>query len=58
MYVLWYLPLLLLLVFRPNLNDRRPPVINRETDWLHRGWRRLAAALWRLLRPQRPAGVS
>src|SRR5207249_1552206 len=24
-YVLWYLPLLLLLLFRPNLSDRRPP---------------------------------
>src|SRR5262249_22978566 len=35
-YVLWYLPLLLLLVFRPNLEDRQPPPINRETDWLRR----------------------
>src|SRR5262249_16663969 len=24
-YVLWYLPLVLLLVFRPNLSDRQPP---------------------------------
>src|SRR5207249_865875 len=23
-YILWYLPLLLLLMFRPNLSDRRP----------------------------------
>jgi hypothetical protein len=35
-YVLWYLPLLLLLVFRPNLADRRPPLIQPETDWLRR----------------------
>jgi len=35
-YVLWYLPLLLLLVFRPNLSDRRPLPINSETDWLFR----------------------
>jgi hypothetical protein len=35
-YVLWYLPLLLLLVFRPNLSDRRPPPLQRETDWLAR----------------------
>jgi hypothetical protein len=35
-YVLWYLPLLLLLVFRPNLADRRSPVIVPETDWLRR----------------------
>jgi len=38
-YVLWYLPLLLLMVFRPNLSDRRPPLINPETDWLRRGLR-------------------
>jgi hypothetical protein len=31
-YVLWYLPLLLLLVFRPNLAERRPPLIAPETD--------------------------
>lgn len=35
-YVLWYLPLLVLLVFRPNLADRRPPEINPETDWAAR----------------------
>jgi hypothetical protein len=35
-YVLWYLPLLLLLVFRPNLADRRPGLIQPETDWLAR----------------------
>ncbi len=35
-YVLWYLPLLLLLVFRPNLEDRRPLPIQPETDWLSR----------------------
>ncbi|MCI0640108.1 MAG: hypothetical protein L0Y72_07030 [Gemmataceae bacterium] len=45
-YVLWYLPLLLLLVFRPNLEDRRPPQINVETDWLAR-WKQ---ALGRLVR--------
>jgi hypothetical protein len=33
-YVLWYLPLLLLMIFRPNLADRRPPVIASEHDWL------------------------
>lgn len=35
-YVLWYLPLLVLLVFRPNLADRRPPAIHADTDWLCR----------------------
>ena len=33
-YVLWYLPLLLLLVFRPNLSDRHALPINKESDWL------------------------
>ena len=46
-YVLWYLPLLLLLVFRPNLADRHALPIVAETDWA----RRLAgmvsrAAVW------------
>ena len=47
-YVLWYLPLLLLLVFRPNLAWHRPPVIHPDTDWLFRTGRlllRLAARL-------------
>ena len=35
-YVLWYLPLMLLLVFRPNLADRRPDVIQPERDWVCR----------------------
>jgi hypothetical protein len=38
-YVLWYLPLLLLLVFRPNLSDRRPSPIDPDTDWLTRARR-------------------
>jgi hypothetical protein len=36
LYVLWYLPLVLLLVFRPNLADRHALPIVAETDWLHR----------------------
>jgi hypothetical protein len=43
-YVLWYLPLVLLLVFRPNLADRQPPAIIPETDWLRRVGRRLVRA--------------
>jgi hypothetical protein len=35
-YVLWYLPLLLLMAFRPNLSDRRPQPIVPETDRLTR----------------------
>src|SRR5262249_5436306 len=49
-YVLWYLPLLLLLVFRPNLADRRPPVINAETDWLMRLGRALRRMAVRVVR--------
>ncbi len=55
-YVLWYLPLLVLLVFRPNLADRRPPEINRDIDWLYRLRR---ALLGLVLRPRRtPEPVS
>jgi hypothetical protein len=52
-YVLWYLPLLLLLVFRPNLSSCQPtPPAN---DWLARLGRRLRRLLIRSLRrPRRP----
>jgi hypothetical protein len=49
-YVLWYLPLLLLLVFRPNLSDRRPLPIVAETDWLTRLIHWFGRLLLRLLR--------
>ncbi len=55
-YVLWYLPLLLLLVFRPNLADRLPPPIHPETDWLHRLGRALGRLARRLVPPE-PARV-
>jgi hypothetical protein len=58
-YVLWYLPLLLLLVFRPNLADRQPPAITPETDWLARsrraGYRCIA---WILRLPEPVARVN
>ena len=53
-YVLWYLPLLLLMVFRPNLSDRRPPLINPETDWLRRGLR----SIRKRLRAIGPSGAA
>ncbi|HEV3255752.1 MAG TPA: hypothetical protein VG013_02615 [Gemmataceae bacterium] len=53
-YVLWYLPLLLLLVFRPNLADRRPAVIQAETDWLARLGRVLKRWTARLVRSPEP----
>jgi hypothetical protein len=42
-YVFWYLPLLLVLMFRPNLSDRRPLPIVPELDWLTR----FRKTLWR-----------
>jgi hypothetical protein len=53
-YVLWYLPLLLLLVFRPNLSDRSPAPIQAETDWLVRAGAGLRRFLCRLLRLPEP----
>jgi hypothetical protein len=40
-YVLWYLPLMLLMVFRPNLADRQAVPISTENDWMYRLGRRL-----------------
>ncbi len=49
-YILWFLPLLLLLVFRPNLSATAPPVPPSD-DWIVGMGRRLR----RLLRWRRPA---
>jgi hypothetical protein len=57
LYVLWYLPLLLLLVFRPNLSDRQPPPIMPETDWLARVGRAIARGCGRLVRMLEPRQV-
>ena len=57
-YVLWYLPLLLLMVFRPNLSDRRPLPIQPETDWLVRSGRLLGrVGAWLVRMPQPLARV-
>jgi hypothetical protein len=53
-YVLWYLPLLLLLVFRPNLADREPTPIVGESDWLARARRALMRFSSRLLKLPEP----
>jgi hypothetical protein len=53
-YLLWYLPLLLLLVFRPNLADRQAVPLKPDADWLRRLRRqfgRFAAWLLRLPEP-------
>ncbi len=45
-YVLWYLPLLLLMIFRPNLTAAEPPPIEAGSVLV-----RLAGAAWRRVRP-------
>jgi hypothetical protein len=45
-YVLWYLPLLLLVYVRPNLSERFAPRIDPRSDWVTR--------LRQALRPPRP----
>lgn len=54
-YVLWYLPLYLLMVFRPNLEDRRPPEIRRETDWVSRSLAFVGRPLRRWFEPKAAA---
>ena len=46
--------ILLLIIFRPNLSDRQPPVIEAETDWLRRLGRKLAAWIGRWVKLQEP----
>ncbi len=50
-YVLWYLPLILLMIFRPNLAGLAPPVSEPGGGLM--AW---ASAAWRRVRPARPAG--
>jgi hypothetical protein len=45
-YVLWYLPLLLLMVFRPNLSEVRPPGLQAQGDWVFARMRRAAGRWW------------
>jgi hypothetical protein len=54
-YVLWYLPLLVLLVFRPNLSERRPPELHPDTDFLTRLRRNLFRLITRNSPPTTPA---
>jgi hypothetical protein len=51
-YVLWYLPFLLLLIFRPNLSACQPATPSTD-DWLVRFGRRLGR-LFRFRRPAEP----
>ncbi|MBN9518588.1 hypothetical protein J0H58_08730 [bacterium] len=52
-YVLWYLPLVLLMIFRPNLADLTPPISEPGRGLL--GW---AGAAWRRVRPARAGGTT
>jgi hypothetical protein len=56
MYTLWYMPLMLLMVFRPNLNDRFAVPIDPQSDWLTRSRRWSANVIRRILR--RPIPVE
>jgi hypothetical protein len=49
-YILWYLPLLLLMFFRPNLSQIRPPILISEPDWVAR----LATRVRRRIFPPHP----
>lgn len=52
-YVVWYLPLLLLMVFRPNLAGLTPPVSEPGRGLL--GW---ASSAWRRVRPAKASGPT
>jgi hypothetical protein len=54
-HILWYLPLLLLLAFRPNLADRLAPPLPPDGDWLSRGRRSLGRFLASVLGLRRPS---
>jgi hypothetical protein len=57
-YVLWYLPYFLLLMFRPNLSERRPLPLQPETDWLSRWGRSLGRFVGWLFKAPEPVKVS
>jgi hypothetical protein len=46
-YVLWYMPLLIMMVFRPNLVMAEPPALVQGSGFMFR----LAGAAWRRVRP-------
>jgi hypothetical protein len=56
-YVLWYLPFVLLLVFRPNLSACQPPPVPTD-DWIARRARELLRWVRKMLRRPEPAPVG
>jgi hypothetical protein len=57
-YVLWYLPLVLLMVFRPNLSEVRPPIPSNQPDWVSVQAKRAASWVRRARRSPKPASVA
>jgi len=53
-YVLWYLPLLLLLIFRPNLAAAEPPAVEPGAGFVAR----LARVAWGRPRPEPPKELA
>ena len=53
-YVLWYLPLILMMTFRPTLIGHEPPVMEASEGRMLR-W---AGAAWRRVRPSRGDGAT
>ncbi len=57
-YVLWYLPFLVLMIFRPNLSDRFPPLPSPNPPWLLRMLHRfLHWTASRIQPPPKPVGA-
>ncbi|MCX7701154.1 MAG: hypothetical protein N2039_09775 [Gemmataceae bacterium] len=55
LYVLWYLPLYVLMIFRPNLSDRFPPMIAGRPPLFSRWMQQFVQWLVRRLQPPEPA---
>jgi hypothetical protein len=53
-YVLWYLPIFLLVVFRPNLSDRIPPIPESDDDFVVRTARMTRRIVNRVMRRPQP----
>jgi hypothetical protein len=54
-YVLWYLPLLVMMIFRPNLSDRYPPPQPESPPWLTKLMTRLVDWVVKRIQPPEPA---
>ena len=54
-YVLWYLPFMVLMIFRPNLADRFPPTPKPPPTWPFRASRAIIHGIMRQIEPRQPA---